>query len=229
MTNKNQTNHFKFCFFGYILTFALGILNIGQSFAASCEHSATNENIITYYESGQYRKEITSIVQQAKSYLRQRIAQNHGTKVQQKLAIVLDIDETALSNFNFYRENVFCTNQEQFWQHVRASNNPAITPILNLFRFAKRYHVAVFFITSRPEKFRIFTENNLTNAGYYHWDVLYMRPNTIKADQKALFKPSVRQKITDMGYTIVLNIGDSDQDLIGGNAEKVYKVPNPFY
>ena len=229
MTNKNQTISGKHPVFGYLIACIISILSIAQSFADPPNLTAVKKSIITYQESGEYRKEITNIVQQAKTYLHQRFEQNRQAKTPEKLAIVLDIDETALSNFNFLRKNNFCFNKEQFWQHIKAGDDSAIVPTLNLYRHAKQFNIAVFFITARPEKFRIPTERNLTSAGYYHWDGVYMRPNDLKKKSKSAFKQEIRKKITDMGYTIVVNVGDKNGDLSGGYAEKVYKLPNPFY
>jgi HAD superfamily, subfamily IIIB (Acid phosphatase) len=39
----------------------------------------------------------------------------------------------------------------------------------------------------------------------------------------------VRRKLTAEGYIIIANIGDQDSDLTGGYAERIFKLPNPFY
>ena len=45
----------------------------------------------------------------------------------------------------------------------------------------------------------------------------------------ASFKAAERKKITERGYTIILNMGDQQSDLAGGFAEKTFKLPNPGY
>ena len=44
-----------------------------------------------------------------------------------------------------------------------------------------------------------------------------------------LYKSGVRAHIQDMGYEIVGNFGDQFSDLIGGFADKTFKLPNPNY
>ena len=36
-------------------------------------------------------------------------------------------------------------------------------------------------------------------------------------------------QIEQMGYTIIANVGDQPSDLIGGHAEKMFLLPDPFY
>jgi hypothetical protein len=39
----------------------------------------------------------------------------------------------------------------------------------------------------------------------------------------------MRDELQKEGKLIILNIGDQHSDLIGGNAKKSIKLPNPFY
>jgi len=48
-------------------------------------------------------------------------------------------------------------------------------------------------------------------------------------DAARIFKPRNRESIEKEGYHIVLNIGDQASDLAGCCAERVFKLPNPFY
>ena len=33
----------------------------------------------------------------------------------------------------------------------------------------------------------------------------------------------------ELGFTILVNVGDQDSDLAGGHARKAFKLPNPMY
>src|ERR1039458_7139345 len=88
--------------------------------------------------------------------------------------------------------------------------------------------IADFFITGRQEKQRAATEKNLADAGYPRWEDLLMQSNG-NTDPASVFKPRNRQQIEAKGYHIVLNIGDQASDLTGCCAERVFKLPNPFY
>jgi acid phosphatase len=44
------------------------------------------------------------------------------------------------------------------------------------------------------------------------------------------FKTAARTEIErKFNVRIIANVGDQDSDLIGGHAERTFKVPNPFY
>jgi len=43
-----------------------------------------------------------------------------------------------------------------------------------------------------------------------------------------VFKTAARAEVAK-DFTIILNLGDQQSDLDGGNADKAFKLPNPFY
>jgi len=114
-------------------------------------------------------------------------------------------------------------------EDIEKADDPAIQAILALYSLAKQNGIAVFFITGLPEKVKMITENNLKSVGYDKWDGLYMKPNDYDKRSIIPFKSSQRKKIQEMGYTIVVNIGDQFGDLAGGYAERAFKLPNPYY
>src|SRR6185436_652027 len=58
------------------------------------------QSLIRYHNSGEYEKDIARVVKQAQAYLEFRLDKNQARHLKQKLAIILDIDETALSNYS---------------------------------------------------------------------------------------------------------------------------------
>jgi acid phosphatase len=42
-------------------------------------------------------------------------------------------------------------------------------------------------------------------------------------------KTASRKDIEKRRFTIIANVGDQNSDLVGGHAERTFKVPNPFY
>ena len=157
-------------------------------------------------------------------------------------ALVLDIDETSLSNwaviyhndFAFFREgecdlNVPLACGQAAWEKTEAA--PAIAPTLALFNAAKAHGVAVFFVTGRRETAEesAATETNLRNAGYDGWDGIYFRPKDSHEATVAIYKSGARAKIEAQGYHIIANVGDQQSDLALGHAERTFRLPNPFY
>lgn len=192
-----------------------------------------------YEESGQYERDLGDAVRPAKDWLAQQVRRKG------KLAIVLDIDETSLSNWPVINADDFgfiavgpCDLSSSgvpigacgWIKWIMQARDKPIIPTLELYRQARRQGVAVFFITGRPESLRAATERNLRAAGYSDWNALVMEPGNLpRLKSAADFKAPARKKIEEQGYTIVLDMGDQQSDLLGGYAERTFKLPDPFY
>jgi predicted secreted acid phosphatase len=186
-----------------------------------------------YKRSGRYDRDVAEVLNKAELYVVRRAP---DVKM---AAIVLDIDETSLSNWAQIQANDYgsfvngaCDLPQgpcgqRAWQ--RSVQGEPIMPTLNLFKAAKAKGVSVFFITGRMESEREPTELNLRKAGYDGWTRLIMRPTGTTTRSAADYKAPERAKIVAEGFTIIANIGDQPSDLAGGNAERTYLVPNPFY
>lgn len=189
---------------------------------------------LAYRESGKYDRDLEFIAEQAEKWLVSR------ARVARQPALVLDIDETALSNWTIIKRDDFgrpiggpCVPALDTpcgwaaWDQL--GRDPVIKPTLQVFRRARALKVAVFFITGRPESQRAATIRNLVAAGYSGYARLYMVPNGAHFVSAADFKAPIRANIEQGGYTIVANIGDQPSDLQGGHAEKKFLFPDPFY
>ena len=187
------------------------------------------QDVIRYHDSGAYDFDIHTVVTEARVYLRQRAAENARKDRQARLAVVFDIDETALSNWRSLVKLGFGGAPETIAHLIAEGKDPAIPQTLSLYREAVSLGVSVFFITGRHERLRTPTTKNLRDAGYTEWVELSMKPNDYANKSVIPFKSGVRKKIVEQGYTIVVNIGDQYSDLAGGYAERVFKLPDPFY
>ncbi|MGQ3887986.1 HAD family acid phosphatase [Legionella sp. CNM-1927-20] len=189
--------------------------------------------ILNYIESGNYERDISRIVEQARAYLKARVLSNKSIVPPKKLAIVLDIDDTALSNLSTLLKVDFSRNQKYFCPGAFETPDKAIPQVLSLYNEAKKHGVAVFFISGRSTDGLESTAESLKNVGFNHWDGLFLIPPGYKNKEGkysiSSYKEEVRQKITSEGYDIVLNLGDQDSDFVGGFSEKNFKLPNPFY
>jgi predicted secreted acid phosphatase len=183
-------------------------------------HSCTETNCYTPQLEGQ--------INLALRFLKLSVANRRGSE---KLALILDVDETALSNWVVEMHDNFgyIPNDSNWCISLRC--NAAIPGTLRLFREAENDNVTVFFITGRPEGQRIDTEANLKAVGYDHWENVFLRPENHPKEQTVVeFKSGERRKIVAMGYRIILNVGDQMSDLVGDpQAEYSVKLPNPFY
>jgi hypothetical protein len=156
----------------------------------------------------------------------------HGHKTRKrvhnrKLAIVLDIDETTLSNYTAIEKDnfTFGTNSQN---EAVDQVGTAIAPTKQLFDDAKQRGIAVFFITGRGESVRTPTEQNLAREGFSGYQQLVLKPAGFPGTT-VQYKSGARAAIEDQGYKIIANVGDQYSDLAGGHAEIAFKYANPFY
>ena len=178
-----------------------------------------------YVDSGEYLRDVAAVGAEARAWLEQRAAQK---KPGERLVLVLDIDETMLSNLPEMRRNDFGYIPPSWVAWVRSGQAPAIAPVLEIFRTARRLGVEVVLLTGRTEGDRPGTEANLQAAGYEGYTELHFKSDDSKETTEA-FKTGWRRRIAAEGRTIIANVGDQDSDLAGGFAERTFKLPDPFY
>jgi Predicted secreted acid phosphatase len=176
---------------------------------------------------GCYASDLDRQADRAIRFLQRRVARRRANE---KLAMVLDIDETSLSNYQELRASGFNYVKQDFDAWVDAAQAPAIAGTLRLFTEAQKLGVTVFFITGRPESQREVTERNLAAQGYANWQKLILRPASAQNEPTITYKSSMRAEIVREGYKLVLNVGDQWSDLKGTpQAEFSVKYPDPFY
>jgi predicted secreted acid phosphatase len=194
--------------------------------------SDTKTAATQYHDSGAYAAALAEVSAQAMVYIANR------APTANRPAVVFDIDETALSNWEAVKANDFgrfingscelpgpCPWRS--WDLLARAT--VIQPTLDTYNTARSLGAAVFFITGRDDGQRAATEQNLRNAGYTDWTRLIMAPVGATYASAADFKAPQRAAIEGEGYTIIANIGDQPSDLNGGHAEQTFLLPDPFY
>ena len=121
--------------------------NIMQQFNLSNAKIA----LVRYYSTGQYSQETNMSIEKAINYLGFRITNNHRLKHHKKLAIVLGIDETALSNYAHMQQLDFGGIRKEKTQADFQANDIAIEDTLHLYNLARQNNSTVFFITNRKK------------------------------------------------------------------------------
>lgn len=187
-----------------------------------------------YHDDGQYQRDIAAVATRAIAFIERRAPQVAHP------AIVLDIDETVLSNWPSMLANDFgyihggacdtlpsgpCGNAA--WEDRGEAE--AIAPMLDLYRRARAIGVEVYFVTGRSQARRGGTEKNLEAAGFTGFSGLMLKPSPSPYPNAIAYKSAQRAAIEARGRTIIASIGDQDSDLLGGHAERRFKLPNPFY
>ncbi len=182
------------------------------------------QKVRKYYNSGQWQKDVEE--QYAKAL--DIAADFKGDR--SKTAIVLDIDETALTSYPFLEKVDFAFNGNLFeWSDwVLKAEAPAMKPALNFYKQVKKMGFKVYFVTGRYTSYESLTLKNLKNEGFEDYDGLVHRmPGKYKSTSE--YKTDARKDIEKSGLRILLNIGDQQSDLDGGFSQHTLLLPNPVY
>lgn len=184
--------------------------------------------VVAYIDSGAYARDFAAAAARARDWIDRRSA---ARQPGERLAIVLDIDETALSNLPHMRAEDFGYNPRDWAEWIDSANAPALEPMLELFRLARARDVAVLFLTGRRDpRERAGTEENLRRAGFGdHAALRLVDARDAALRTSAARKAAARAAWAAEGWTIIATIGDQESDLAGGHAERGFKLPNPFY
>ena len=190
------------------------------------------------YHDKHYMTDMAAVFAVAQGYVERRVGQVKNP------AVVLDIDETSLSNwpnidaddFGFVADGR-CDDLPKgpcgFNAWILLAKAEAIPSALTFFKAARSKGAAIVFITGRRDNQRKATLWNLDQAGYEGWAKLVTRGDRDDGTVQA-FKTRERAKIA-ADYTLIASIGDQQSDIdqepgiTAGQAECGFKLPNPFY
>lgn len=186
----------------------------------SCAEAALK----AFHDRGAYDRCVQQVMDAAWEHIERA---RQGDLSPAKFAIVLDVDDTSISNYALLAADGFCMNYENLHASWEKEATP-IAPTLDLFKKVRAAGIEVFFITGRSERHRAVSEAQLAKAGYAGFAKLILKPDGDRTPS-AQYKAAARKQILDQGFRILANIGDQPADLEGGNADRAYLVPNPFY
>lgn len=160
--------------------------------------SGARGSVLVMDDAGEYEPTFAAIVHWLRDH-RARL-----TRDGQRLAVVLDIDETALLN-----------------KAGRVHRNVIIHAFYTELR---RLGVEVFFVTARPEQYRAHTLSQLRRLEYDAHAGLFMMPDA--GQDPAAFKRNVRRRLVEQGgYRVLANVGDQWTDMSGGYYDMGIKLP----
>jgi predicted secreted acid phosphatase len=229
-----------------------------------------------------YAAEARSVADQAENWL-------HARRHVANRAVILDVDDTTLTTWNYELYSNWDFNPATNAIFVGLTNGawtgnmfPATPGMLDLASQARAQGYAIFWITGRGDSQHAATVANLVNdsaaglpdidqvtlngftipevdanyptptpidTGHGGFsDGLFTKPpvgqypaylnmpqfcgSFIQAGQSCptiQYKSGTRAYIESQGYNIVADIGDQFSDLLGGFADKTFKMPNPNY
>lgn len=183
--------------------------------------------VVAYHDGGRYQKDVERVAGWAIDWLEQRAAMRN---TDERLLVIFDVDETVLSNYPQMAAKDFGYVPEDWVKWVDKAAAPAIKPMREVYRVARELNVDVIFITGRkaPEE-EIGTIKNLELQGMGEYARIIFRGESDTAETAAERKRLRRIQLEKEGWTIIASLGDQGSDLAGGHAERIFKLPNPFY
>lgn len=180
-----------------------------------------------YHDSGRYEADVARVSGWALEWIEERAA---AAQPGERLAVVLDIDETVLSNYAHMNEQDFGYVRDVWIEWIARAEGTAIKPMKAVYDRARELGIAIIFLTSRvdPDE-KPGTLVNLEREGMGEYERLIFKMGEGIAPTAAERKRIRRAELEQEGWTIIASIGDQGSDLAGGHAERIFKLPNPFY
>lgn len=175
-----------------------------------------------YYESGEFDKECSIAIENAKSEILK-------LKVNNKSLVVFDIDETALSNYQHTKEIGFGYVYSLWEEWLEKADAKAIPETRKFYDWLIKNNIHVAFISGRYAETYNATLKNLYDQGYTKFDTLITRTNLTAKIPAAEWKAIEREKLARKGYNIIACIGDQWSDMVGGYTGIKIKLPNYLY
>lgn len=184
--------------------------------------SDAKERVQQYYEDGQYDNDLKKIIENAKEKFSK-------VEVKQNSAVVFDVDDTVLLNYEASKKMGFGYVKEISDKWVSSAKVPAIPQVKDLYNYLLDRNFKIIFLTGRFQNEYDYTYQNLVNEGYAKFDTLIVRRPEEEKLFAVEFKSNVRTELTKQGYEIIGNVGDQWSDLEGPYSGIKIKIPNYLY
>jgi hypothetical protein len=199
----------------------------------------------TFAADSNYAREAEKVASEGSSWLKAKAPTAGESK-----AIVLDVDDTTLTTWNYELASNWAYNPTTNAAYVNGQLFPATPGMVDMVTTAAAEGYAIFFVTGRPATQAAATLGNLgsdgigVDAGYPTPTQLFTKPAVVNYppylqaacanDPNGVcttthYKSATRAYIESQGYDIVANFGDQYSDLNGGFADRTFKMPNPNY
>ena len=183
---------------------------------------AAKNAVQAYYESGKFDRECAKVIDDA-------INQIEKIKLTDKSAVVFDIDETALSNYEYTKQIGFGYIHQIWNEWQQKGIAPAIKDTKRFYDYLISKNIHIIFISGRNAGVGEATKKNLIEQGYTKFDALILRKDNESKIPAAEWKAAKRKELISKGYNIIACIGDQDSDLAGGNTGIKIKLPSYLY
>jgi predicted secreted acid phosphatase len=202
-----------------LILFSITLLSCGS---VPVNLQVSKKNVVKYYESGEYSNDLKNIISNAEDEI-------NKIKLQTNSAVVFDVDETSLSNYENIKKIYFGYDHEIWDNWINEAKAPAIPEVKQFYDFITLKKIKVIFLSSRNISQYNSTYRNLNNTGYITFDTLILKDSSYAGFTSLAFKSKQRELLTQKGYDIIADIGDQVSDLEGKFHGLQIKLPNYLY
>lgn len=192
----------------------------GQTYLVNLDF--VKDAIIDYHADGGFDKDTEDAVKEA-------INKFQDITPGEKTAVVFDVDEAALSNYQFIKDWDFGYIPKDFDAWIDSAKAPAIPQVLNLYNYLIGRNFKIVFITGRKDFQYEATRKNLLETGYTVFDTIIVKDKKYHGMTILKFKSEKREELVRRGYTIAGTVGDQWSDLEGPYHGIQVKIPNYQY
>jgi acid phosphatase len=210
-------------FFSAVFIFAAVLINgcsSQQTYLVNLEY--VKEAVIDYHESGKFTGDTEKAISDAIGKFDKIIPKKNS-------AVIFDIDETALSNYQFIKDWDFGYVKKYFDMWIDSAKAPAIPGVLKLYDYLSEKNFRIIFITGRYHYQYDATYKNLVDAGYTKFDTVIVKGEEYHGVSALEFKSDKRKELAERGYIIEGCVGDQWSDLDGPYHGIQVKIPNYQY
>lgn len=205
-----------------IVFVCFAILTTACSSGSLVNLTDSKNSIRKYYEDGQYINEMNSIVEDV-------INKYNNVEFKPNDAVVFDVDETVLSNFDYIKSIDYGYDLNLWNNWLDKAEAEKIIPAKKLYDFFVFKGAKVIFLTGRYWYSCDATYKNLVNQGFDQFDTLICRSEEELKISSPQFKANHRKNLSLNGYNIIACIGDQETDFVGGYTGEIIKFPNYIY
>ena len=184
--------------------------------------TVAKDEVIKYHESGRYDKETAKVIDAA-------ISEFNNIKAGNNDVVIFDIDETALSSYEYRKKYDFGYVPEIWDRWVSEAKATAIKEVKRLYDLLVSKDFKIVFLTGRKDYMYNSTYQNLVDQGYTRFDTLIVRSSNEYKTTALTYKSQKRTELVKKGYNIVGDIGDQLSDLEGPYHGIQVKIPNYQY
>ena len=184
--------------------------------------TVAKDEVKKYHESGRYDKETAKVIDAA-------ISEFNNIKAGNNDVVIFDIDETALSSYEYRKKYDFGYVPEIWDRWVSEAKATAIKEVKRLYDLLVSKDFKIVFLTGRKDYMYNSTYQNLVDQGYTRFDTLIVRSSNEYKTTALTYKSQKRTELVKKGYNIVGDIGDQLSDLEGPYHGIQVKIPNYQY